>query len=105
GVWGGAGRHGRRGGPAGRRGGGGVASGRITANLEAAPIRPGSIAAVLVDAPCSATGTIRRHPDARWRLHAAIFARMAERQQRLLVAAGSLVRPGGLLVYATCSLE
>src|SRR5262249_26878949 len=83
----------------------GVAIRCITANLEAAPIRPGSIAAVLVDAPCRATGTIRRHPDARWRLHAAIFARMAERQQRLLVAAGSLVRPGGLLVYATCSLE
>jgi 16S rRNA (cytosine967-C5)-methyltransferase len=83
----------------------GVAIHPLAANLEAAPLRPGSIAAVLVDAPCSATGTIRRHPDARWRLHPAVFARAAQRQARLLDAAAALVRPGGLLIYATCSLE
>lgn len=83
----------------------GVAIRCIAANLEAAPIRPASLPAVLVDAPCSATGTMRRHPDARWRLHAGVFARMAERQSRLLAAAAALLRPGGLLVYATCSLE
>ena len=83
----------------------GVAIHCIAANLEAAPIRSASIDAVLVDAPCSATGTIRRHPDARWRLHAAVFARSAQRQARLLAAAAPLVRPGGLLIYATCSLE
>jgi 16S rRNA (cytosine967-C5)-methyltransferase len=83
----------------------GVAIHCIAANLEAAPIRPASIDAVLVDAPCSATGTMRRHPDARWRLHPAVFARSAQRQARLLAAAAPLIRPGGLLVYATCSLE
>ena len=83
----------------------GVAIRGIAANLEAAPIRPQSIDAVLVDAPCSATGTIRRHPDARWRLKPGIFARAAARQSRLLAAGAALVRPGGLLIYATCSLE
>jgi 16S rRNA (cytosine967-C5)-methyltransferase len=48
---------------------------------------------------------MRRHPDARWRLDPAVFARAASRQARLLAAAAPLVRPGGLLVYATCSLE
>ncbi len=60
---------------------------------------------MLVDAPCSATGTIRRHPDARWRLTPAIFAHAAARQSRLLAAGAALVRPGGTLIYATCSLE
>jgi 16S rRNA (cytosine967-C5)-methyltransferase len=83
----------------------GVAIQCLAANLEAAPLRPGSIDAVFVDAPCSATGTMRRHPDARWRLQQGVFARAAERQERLLTAAAALVRPGGLLVYATCSLE
>jgi 16S rRNA (cytosine967-C5)-methyltransferase len=83
----------------------GVAIRCLAADLEAAPLRPASLAAVFVDAPCSATGTIRRHPDARWRLHPAVFARLAERQARLLAAAARLVQPGGLLVYATCSLE
>ncbi len=83
----------------------GVAIQCLAANLEAAPLSHGSIDAVLVDAPCSATGTMRRHPDARWRLHRAVFARAAERQERLLAAAAALVRPGGLLIYATCSLE
>jgi len=77
----------------------------VAADLEAAPLRPASVDAVLVDAPCSATGTMRRHPDARWRLDPTVFARAAARQARLLAAAASLVRPGGLLIYATCSLE
>jgi len=77
----------------------------VAADLEAAPIGPGGVDAVLVDAPCSATGTMRRHPDARWRLDPAVFARAASRQARLLAAAAPLVRRGGLLVYATCSLE
>jgi 16S rRNA (cytosine967-C5)-methyltransferase len=77
----------------------------LAANLEAAPLREASLDAVLVDAPCSATGTMRRHPDARWRLHPAVFTRVAARQTRMLAAAAPLVRPGGLLIYATCSLE
>lgn len=83
----------------------GVAIHCLVANLEAAPMRAASLDAVLVDAPCSATGTMRRHPDARWRLDPAVFARAATRQTRLLAAAAALVRPGGLLIYATCSLE
>jgi 16S rRNA (cytosine967-C5)-methyltransferase len=83
----------------------GVAIRAMAADLEAAPLRNGSAAAVLVDAPCSATGTLRRHPDARWRLRPATFARLAARERGLLAAAAALVRPGGLLIYATCSLE
>jgi len=83
----------------------GVAIQGFAANLEAAPLRAGSVDAVLVDAPCSATGTMRRHPDARWRLQPGIFPRAAARQARLLDAAAPLVKPGGTLIYATCSLE
>lgn len=60
--------------------------------------------AVLVDAPCSGTGTWRRNPEARWRLTEAALARYASEQARLLDIAASLARPGGRLVYVTCSL-
>jgi 16S rRNA (cytosine967-C5)-methyltransferase len=84
----------------------GVAIRCLAADLEAAPFGPASLDAVLVDAPCSATGTMARHPDARWRLTPDLFARAAARQARLLAAAAPLVRNGGgLLIYATCSLE
>jgi 16S rRNA (cytosine967-C5)-methyltransferase len=61
--------------------------------------------AVLVDAPCSSTGTIRRHPDIPWLKQEADIAAMAALQGRLLDRAAALVRPGGTLVYCTCSLE
>ncbi|PYO98088.1 MAG: MFS transporter [Gemmatimonadetes bacterium] len=83
----------------------GVAIRVAVADLLAAPFRSDMLAAVLVDAPCSATGTMARHPDARWRLTPRTIARAAERQRALLAAAAALVRPGALLVYATCSLE
>jgi 16S rRNA (cytosine967-C5)-methyltransferase len=60
---------------------------------------------ILLDAPCTATGTIRRHPDIPWRKSAVDVGRMAPLQERLLDHAATLVRPGGLLVYAVCSLE
>ncbi len=66
-------------------------------------IRPVDL--VLVDAPCTGTGTFRRHPDARWRLKVSDIAVMATLQRSILRAAASIVRPGGLLVYGTCSLE
>lgn len=60
---------------------------------------------VLVDAPCSGTGTLRRHPDARWRISAADIESLARLQDELLAGAAAVVAPGGLLVYATCTLE
>jgi 16S rRNA (cytosine967-C5)-methyltransferase len=83
----------------------GVAIRCLAADLEAAPFGLGRLDAVLVDAPCSATGTMARHPDARWRLTPELFPRAAARQARLLEAAAPLVRDGGVLIYATCSLE
>ncbi len=59
----------------------------------------------LVDAPCTGTGTFRRHPDARWRLKISDVAVMSSVQRTILKAAADVVRPGGLLVYSTCSLE
>jgi 16S rRNA (cytosine967-C5)-methyltransferase len=59
----------------------------------------------LLDAPCTGLGTLGRHPDIRWRLGADDIARQAARQRRLLAAVARVVRPGGRLVYATCSLE
>lgn len=60
---------------------------------------------VLLDAPCTGTGTLARHPDGRWRLRVGELERLTELQRRLLEAAARVVRPGGTLVYATCSLE
>lgn len=61
--------------------------------------------AVLLDAPCSATGTLRRHPEIAWTRTLEDILKLAEQQKRLLDHAASLVKPGGLLVYSTCSLE
>lgn len=61
--------------------------------------------AVLLDAPCSATGIFRRHPDVLHRVRPRAIATMAERQQAMLARAASLVKPGGILVYSVCSLE
>lgn len=60
---------------------------------------------VLVDAPCSGTGTLRRHPDARWRLGPGDPLRLKKVQARLLHGASAIVPPGGVLVYSTCTLE
>ncbi|TVV70470.1 RsmB/NOP family class I SAM-dependent RNA methyltransferase [Sphingomonas solaris] len=60
--------------------------------------------AVLIDAPCSGTGTWRRNPEARWRLTPERVARVAATQARLMDVVAALVRPGGALVYAVCSL-
>lgn len=61
--------------------------------------------AVLLDAPCLATGTIRRHPDIAWTKRQGDLARLGELQARLLDKAVALTRPGGTIVYCTCSLE
>jgi len=59
---------------------------------------------VLVDAPCSGTGTLRRNPDLKWRQTEAQLTELSDLQRKILDAAAPLVRPGGTLVYATCSL-
>jgi 16S rRNA (cytosine967-C5)-methyltransferase len=60
---------------------------------------------VLVDAPCSNLGVLRRNPEVKWRRQPADLVAAGQRQGAILAAAASLVRPGGRLVYATCSLE
>lgn len=60
--------------------------------------------AILLDAPCSASGIVRRHPDIRWLRRASDIAQLAAVQARLLQALWPLLRPGGCLVYATCSV-
>jgi len=64
----------------------------------------GKLDRVLVDAPCSGFGTLRRNPDLKWRHDAGAVAELAGKQARILNAAAKLLKPGGRLVYATCSL-
>ena len=68
------------------------------------PFPPGAFDRVLVDAPCSGLGTLRRRADLRWRVEPAAVDRLAALQGRLLAAAADLVRPGGTLVYSVCTL-
>jgi 16S rRNA (cytosine967-C5)-methyltransferase len=60
---------------------------------------------ILIDAPCSNTGVMRRRVDVRWRLRPADFIRMQKRQIEIICAVSDLLKPGGTLVYSTCSLE
>jgi 16S rRNA (cytosine967-C5)-methyltransferase len=64
----------------------------------------GKIDRVLVDAPCSGFGTLRRNPDLKWRHGPVALAELAQKQSRILSSAARLVKPGGRLVYATCSI-
>lgn len=77
--------------------------GLVVADARHPPFRPAD--AVLLDVPCTGTGTLRRHPDGRWRLSVADVNALTLLQHELLEAAAPLVRPDGLLVYSTCSLE
>lgn len=72
---------------------------------DAASWSGGPFDGVLIDAPCSATGTIRRHPDVAWTKSPGDIASLAALQSRILRNAADLVKPGGVLVYSTCSLE
>jgi 16S rRNA (cytosine967-C5)-methyltransferase len=60
---------------------------------------------ILLDVPCTGTGTLRRHPDARWRLEEGMIQRLAGLQRDMLAAASRILPKGGTLVYSTCSLE
>ena len=68
------------------------------------PLRPGTFDRVLLDAPCSGIGVLRRRPDARWRLTPEVIEECAALQRELLLAAAPLAKPGGLLVYSVCTL-
>ena len=81
----------------------GLSAETVAADVTEWPSEP--FDAVLLDAPCSATGTIRRHPDIPWLKRESDIATLAALQRRLLARAVELTRPGGLIVYCTCSLE
>ncbi|MEO6318171.1 MAG: transcription antitermination factor NusB [Acidimicrobiales bacterium] len=76
----------------------------LVADAAHPPFPPASFDRVLVDAPCSGLGTLRRRPDARWRIDAASPVRLAAVQRTLVDAAVPLLRPGGVLVYSVCTL-
>jgi len=69
------------------------------------PFAPHSFDKVLVDAPCSGTGTLRRNPEIRWRLTDADIHELAANQRVILTHAAEMVKPGGRLLYSTCSVE
>jgi 16S rRNA (cytosine967-C5)-methyltransferase len=75
----------------------------VVADGRRPPVRSADV--VLIDAPCTGTGTLRRHPDGRWRIGPGDLAALVQLQRELLDAAAALVPHGGLLVYSTCSLE
>ena len=72
---------------------------------ETAPFQKGTFDRILLDAPCTNTGVLRRRIDARWRLRVSEFETMAKKQARILNAVAPLLKEGGVLVYSTCSLE
>ena len=81
----------------------GARVGAVVADAGAAPVRRADL--VLVDAPCSGTGTLARRPDIRWRLTRTDPAKLGGVQSRLVAGASRAVSAGGLLVYSTCTLE
>jgi len=72
---------------------------------EQLPFERESFDRVLVDAPCSGTGTLRANPEIRWRLAPDVFVDFAAQQKRIVSRAVEVLKPGGRLVYSTCSVE
>ena len=75
----------------------------VVADARRPPVRSSDV--VLLDSPCLGTGTIARHPDARWRMTPQALDRIVGLQRELLESVAGVVAPGGLLVYSTCSVE
>ena len=76
----------------------------VVADALAPPFRTGAFDRVLVDAPCSGLGVLRRRPDARWRIEEGDVERLAALQRGLVEHAAGLLRPGGVLLYSVCTL-
>jgi 16S rRNA (cytosine967-C5)-methyltransferase len=76
----------------------------VVADGRALPVRPGSTDRVLVDAPCTGIGVLRRRAEARWRIRPEQVGELARLQRELLHAAADAVRPGGVIVYSVCTL-
>ena len=77
----------------------------VVADAAQPPFAAGGWDLVLLDAPCTGTGTFRRHPELKWRLNPESVREMAGKQKQLLAAGLDLVAPGGVLLYSTCSVE
>ncbi len=81
------------------------ALGIVVADGRRPAVRPGSVDKVLVDAPCSGFGSLRRRADARWRIEPEAPERLADLQVELVLAAVDLVKPGGEVIYSVCTLD
>lgn len=76
----------------------------VVADATRPPFRDQAFDRVLLDAPCSGLGVLRRRPDSRWRIRPSDMDDLVELQRRMIPAAAALVKPGGLLVYSVCTL-
>jgi 16S rRNA (cytosine967-C5)-methyltransferase len=76
-----------------------------SADVSRLPLREGSLSRVLLDAPCSGTGTLRKNPEIRYRVTPESILRLAQAQISMLRGAAGAVAPGGYVLYSTCSLE
>lgn len=76
----------------------------LQGTAEQPPFPPNSFATVMLDAPCTGSGTLRRHPDLKWRLTREDIARLATLQATMLDSCAPLLKPGGALIYAVCSV-
>lgn len=77
----------------------------LVADAERLPLQPGSPGTILLDVPCMSTGMIRKYPELKWRKRPSDIAAYAEAQRAMLAEAARLLKPGGCILYSTCSLE
>ena len=83
----------------------GVRARTVRADVVESPFSPESFDLILADVPCSNTGVMRRRPDSPWRFSARHLNELTVLQGKILDSLGALVKPGGVLIYSTCSIE